>query len=74
MNKVELHQAWMWDCDNCGRENFTRGIRPELSIEDKLFLKEERDIDIEDEGEFIMMPPNVTCNYCKSSFAVLHED
>lgn len=23
---AELHAAWAWDCDQCGRENFVRAI------------------------------------------------
>lgn len=26
MEHVELHQAWTWDCDNCGRENYARAV------------------------------------------------
>ncbi len=26
MNQAELHSAFVWDCDNCGVENFCRAI------------------------------------------------
>lgn len=27
---IELHAAFVWDCDDCGRENFVRAMEGEL--------------------------------------------
>ena len=35
MAKVELHQAFVWDCDECGAENFCRCVTAELPDEDR---------------------------------------
>jgi hypothetical protein len=32
---VELRPAYAWDCDECGRENFSNGIVAELSNEER---------------------------------------
>src|SRR5690606_30896744 len=31
MGAVELHQAWHWACDECGRDNFARSVTADLS-------------------------------------------
>lgn len=64
MNKVELHQAFQWDCDNCGVENFTRGITiPQEQLD------EIKDIDMElIEGAWMMAPTNVKCKECESQY------
>jgi len=37
MDTIELHGAFSWDCDNCGRENFVRAIGGNL---DEAAMKE----------------------------------
>lgn len=77
MKKVELHPASVWDCDDCGRENFVRLMRPE-SLEDKeatieaimemhdvLRFEAER---AAEHGEFVISPKTVRCVYCGSTF------
>lgn len=29
-DSVEIHSAWVWQCDCCGRENFTRGLEGDI--------------------------------------------
>lgn len=31
--QVELHAAFVWDCDECGRENFERAVEGNLTNE-----------------------------------------
>ena len=31
--EIRLRPAYSWDCPNCGREVFTRGIVPDMSAE-----------------------------------------
>jgi hypothetical protein len=31
--KAELHGAFVWDCDNCGAENFVRAVEGNLDEE-----------------------------------------
>lgn len=67
---VELHMAWSWDCDACGRENFTRGLRPEFTKEDVREIARDlgvkpRDVDL---TEFTGAPETVRCPHCGATF------
>lgn len=71
--EVELHPAAMFDCPECGRENFTRMIRPAMDREEVITdLMEKYEIDREEaeaqEGEFLMAPESVTCAFCNLAF------
>lgn len=63
---VELIPALVWDCPECGIENFVRTSVPEMSKEDKEEYYNDLDVDA---GNFVIMVPNtVTCPDCKSIF------
>lgn len=66
---VELHPAFFWDCPDCGRENFCRGIKPEFSSSELAELREEHGVQPWECGDFVMQPTEVTCNYCGKAFA-----
>ena len=58
-HKVELHIAFMWDCDVCGQENFERAVEVEQTD------------DLPDQGEpgdWLIAPTRVTCRACKTAF------
>jgi len=55
--KVELHVAWQWTCDNCGRDNFVRAITYER----------DRDDPPEYEG-MVTFPDELQCPYCNSRY------
>lgn len=68
MIEVELHPAFAWDCDECGRQNFVCAIMPPYRslIEENLVYHA---LDIEpDEGFPVMAPCIVTCAHCKTEF------
>lgn len=72
---VELHHAWMWDCPECGRENFCRSIKADLTREESIELARELgDIDefseIPDDHElnFYTQPHEVECDNCHCKF------
>ncbi len=71
--KVELHQAFMWDCPNCGVEHFERAIRPEMAPEQFEELREDFGLEEGQDGDFLMMPTEVTCDVCGCSFEVTEE-
>ena len=77
---AELHGAFVWDCDTCGRENFERAIEGDLdepamqAEENQIFIEhvateyEEREDGLM-ESEYlieriILAPKFVTCSYC----------
>jgi hypothetical protein len=69
---VELRPAYVWDCEECGRENFHRGLVPELSAEERYELLESHGLDAWEAGAFVAMPERVICSYCGSTFQAAH--
>lgn len=65
---VELHTAFMWDCPTCGIENFARAIRPEMSEDDEMELRDRFGIDSWEEGDFLQAPVKVQCCHCDNWF------
>ncbi len=80
MRVVELHQAFTWICDDCGRDNFSRAIRVEPeSIEGQEIAQlvnravaeaneATETLGLMVNGDWIMAPEVVRCTYCKSLF------
>jgi hypothetical protein len=64
MDKVELHQAFFWDCPECGLEMFERGVVCE-NIEE---MRGEYGIEPWVEGDFVLMPQEVECKNCHCIF------
>lgn len=67
MNKVELHPASVWTCDECGRDNFLRTIVMEGG-DDCIIEGQDGEEDIE--AVFIIEPSHVTCPHCNIEFEV----
>ncbi len=72
---VELIQAFVWTCDECGRDNFERGVSlsPESIAIDQ--LPDAMDAETFQawtqaggEGAFMTAPSRVTCPHCNSQF------
>ena len=72
MNQVELLPALVWDCPECGIENFNRTYVPEMSVEDREAYYD--DLDVEDGNFVIMIPTQVQCFDCKSVFDSVYFD
>ena len=70
--KVELRPAYVWDCPDCGREIFHRGLVPEMTPEKEEELRDDFGVQPYEEGNFIMMPTRVKCPHCNESFPTLH--
>lgn len=69
--RVELHLAFVWDCDDCGRENFTRSITKEISEEEKQEMCERYGIDDLPPGVLMSAPEVVVCKHCGSEFETI---
>lgn len=69
---VELRPAYAWDCEDCGTENFTRGMVPEFSPDDLEELRDEHGIQPWETGAFVAMPEAVKCNACGAVFSTQH--
>ncbi len=75
MQKVELHTAYVWDCEACGRENFCRSVVVEFSEEDRLEMAKEHGVEFET-GEWVQRPDEVICQHCGAEFETedIHQD
>lgn len=81
MRTVELVQAFVWTCDDCGRDNFERAVTvaPESISADDLpdgidpeMMREWAESG--GEGAFAMAPDRVLCRHCTASFGTVHAD
>ena len=68
LQKVELIPAFLWDCPECGKENFERTVVAELSQEELIELKFEHGVEPNSEGNFLTSPTSVDCRHCGTSF------
>jgi hypothetical protein len=68
---AELRPAWSWDCDVCGKENFTRAVTP-CSLEG--LLPDGLDPEDFEGGEWITKPSVVGCEHCGLRSVVEEEE
>jgi hypothetical protein len=73
LQKIELHQAFSWDCPECGMEMFTRGIVPEMSYEEEQEMRSDFAVEPWENGDFILMPNIVECRNCHSKFSTVDD-
>lgn len=66
MASVELHQAFMWDCPECGRENFARAVTFPMTPEERAELEEEAGVNAG--GCWLAAPTEVNCAHCHHQF------
>jgi hypothetical protein len=86
VRQVELVQAFLWTCEDCGRDNFERAIRVEPeSLEGQEvaeFAKSAAEeanesaqaLGIEIGGDFLMAPTSVKCQHCGAEFSTDEAD
>jgi hypothetical protein len=76
---VELVQAFLWTCEECGRDNFERAITLESESIDPDDLPEAAGTDPETvrewlqsggEGAWVTAPSHVRCQHCGAEFDV----
>lgn len=73
--KVELHNAHVWDCEECGRENFCRSVTVEMNPDDPrdaeliALAKAECEEIGGDVNSFWQSEPEVVvCSHCGAEF------
>lgn len=69
---VELRPAYVWDCPECGKEVFERGLVPEMAEDDRQAVREEMGVQPWEEGCIMAMPETVRCPHCGAEFPTLH--
>lgn len=73
MKIVEFWTAVEWICDECGRNNYSSMITPELTEEDEKELKDKFSVESWEEGNFLIAPEHVTCKFCNEKFILARE-
>tara|TARA_R110000765_G_scaffold195012_2_gene300596 strand:+ start:464 stop:754 length:291 start_codon:yes stop_codon:yes gene_type:complete len=80
MSAVELHDAFLWDCDDCGRENIVRCIpviNPDLELSEELIEQIRADLGMQSweavgadiaSQALVRIPYEVACKHCESKF------
>ena len=80
---VELIQAFLWVCDDCGRDNFERAIRVEReSLEGREIAKlvdevateaneSAQALGIDVDADWLMAPTRVRCSHCGAEFETM---
>ena len=78
---VELHNAWTWDCPECGRENFDRAVTADMTRAESIdYARKLGRIDYGFEPsedfncEFMTQPETVVCAHCEREFDVARFD
>ena len=74
MVKIELHPAYAWDCDACGRENFVRGLVAEMSEEELAEARERFGLESWEMGGFLRVPVVVVCQFCGADFETVPDE
>lgn len=79
MTRIELHPAYCWDCDACGRQNFLRAVNRDATPEEMLrqsgilidagIIEPEMD-EVLEGVQFQQTPRDVTCEHCGTRFIV----
>ncbi len=66
---IELHLAFVFDCNECGRENFVRAVTCDFDDNTVAEMKEEYGIEAYDLGDWQMQPTSVKCQFCKAEYS-----
>jgi hypothetical protein len=67
-NAVELFQAFMWICPDCGAENFVRAVAIDMIDDDEDVLNGEFGVQPWEDGEFVIAPDLVKCCDCSNEY------
>jgi rubredoxin len=68
--RIDLHAAWVWDCPECGVENFERSIISALSDEEEEHMHEVHGLPPNETGFWQTAPEEVICGECQTEFKV----
>lgn len=76
MAKASLHSAYVWDCDNCGKENFARAVSSDLDDDEREeayrhFNDLEPWAELPEhwrDFEIVTYPMKVTCHNCGTAY------
>jgi hypothetical protein len=72
-NSVQLRPAFAWTCENCGKDNYVEGIRPDVEevMPDEPAGLAEMSEALGVKSEWVMIPLNVKCKECKHTYETI---
>lgn len=73
METVELHQAFFWECPNCGVTNLSQGVILEINQEESEELIEDYGMEpeIATTGNWVTLPEEVECSECGKEYETI---
>lgn len=86
MRSVDLHQAFLWTCEDCGRDNFERAVAVEPESREGRLFADLTDHAVDEVNEvlgergasaglcLVMAPEMVRCPHCGAEYESLDED
>ncbi len=66
--KIEIHPAHFFDCNQCGVENFVRSVQPVLTAKEQEELRSEHGVQPWEDGRYEAVPMTVECRNCGAKF------
>lgn len=73
-NEVELRFAWVFTCNECGRDTFINGIAPDYQPDEIEEIKESMDVPRDVDSTLFIQPEEVVCRYCQKKYEVVPPD
>ena len=74
MYRVEIHPAWWFACEACGRDSFVRGVIANLSPDEASEAREHYDLPEDEAGDFMQVPDSAVCTHCGATMEIIWED
>jgi hypothetical protein len=65
---IDLHQAWVWDCNGCGTENFARSVVMGMTDEERDRMYSEHGVSKDEIGFWYTSPERVECFECGAQY------
>jgi hypothetical protein len=67
---AELHPAWVWDCPECGIENFARSVVSGMTLDEEEEMRSTHVITDDETGFWQTAPGFVECFDCGRGYEV----
>lgn len=72
--QVDYWPAIEWICENCGENNFSSMVTPEMSPEEEQESKKALGIEAWENGDLLWAPESVICKFCEEEFKLNKEE
>jgi len=72
MEPIEIRPAYVFTCNECGRDAFLNGIIAEFSPEEMQELRDEQGVEAGEIGTWMTIPDVVACKHCGAEYETRH--